>query len=307
MRMLQCFLLSFLAFTASAVEGQFVQINIPVACMREGKSHSSQLVSQVVMGTPMQVIEQDDEWWLLTGPDGYKGYVNASGFVNLDSASFLKWRSAPRLKISSIRESVVYSRPFGTGERDVVTTLVNGSIVSCMPDKHDDGYYTGIILPDGREGYISSQSVVPLDSLPLLDKDDVITNCYKLMDTPYLWGGCSTKAMYCSGLVLIVYFDKGILLPRDAKDQYLIGEDVTDNPARGDLLFFSSTPDGGITHVALYDDDGIYVHCSGMVRVSRMDISDPDFAQRIYRGARRINCLSRSCDVTPITTHPWFF
>lgn len=133
MRMLQCFLLSFLAFTASAVEGQFVQINIPVACMREGKSHSSQLVSQVVMGTPMQVIEQDDEWWLLTGPDGYKGYVNASGFVNLDSASFLKWRSAPRLKISSIRESVVYSRPFGTGERDVVTTLVNGSIeVVCL-------------------------------------------------------------------------------------------------------------------------------------------------------------------------------
>lgn len=282
----------------------FVHISIPVACMRENGAHASQLVSQAILGTPMLVVDSTGgEWWNLKGPDGYEGYVNNSSFVPLSDKRFCEWRESPRLIVRSVEEAVIYSDTCAGDAFSRVTSLVNGSVVEEIC-RTDEGYVL-ISLPDGRKGYGKSSDFVSLDSIGVLDQDRIIEVCYSLSGTPYLWGGCSTKSMDCSGLVRIAYNACGFLLPRDARDQYGVGIRVADELNRGDLLFFSSIPDGGITHVALYDNDGRYIHCSGIVKTSMMAADDPDYSKRFYRGASRIS--DTTTGLVSLISHPWYF
>lgn len=287
-------------------DASYVQISIPVACMREEGSHSSQLVSQTILGTPMRVLAKEGEWWALKGPDDYEGYVNISGFVPMPTDRLEAWKRSQRLMVNSIREAVVLADSLTAGEgRNVLSSLVNGSVVEGVIRAGSE--FVKITLPDGRMGYMETSSVVPLDSLPPLDMEELIDKCYSLMDTPYLWGGCSTKSMDCSGLVRLLFLNYGLLLPRDACDQFKIGSQVHEDLRRGDLMFFSTTPEGAITHVALYDNDNQYIHCSGKVKVSGMSENDPDFSHRYYRGARRVYDSPECEGIKSIKSHSWYF
>lgn len=37
----------------------WIQVRIPVACIRDGKGHSTEMTSQAIMGTPMMILEDD--------------------------------------------------------------------------------------------------------------------------------------------------------------------------------------------------------------------------------------------------------
>ncbi len=294
-----------ISFLALSEDEKFVQISIPVACMRATPSHSAELVSQAILGTPMMVMDQEGEWWKLKGPDGYEGFVNQSSFIPLTPEEFDNWRSSSRLRVSTLDEAVVYNSPTSHLDHNVVTRLVNGSIIVEESNLSDD--FIGIVMPDGRNGFIERKNVVKIDTISSLAPFKILADCHELMGTPYLWGGCSTKSMDCSGLVRIVFLNQGLLLPRDAKDLYLIGTPVDRNFESGDLLFFSSSSDGNITHVAIYDSDNKYIHCSGMVKMSEMSPEDPDFSRRYFRGARRISPDASTEGFVRITSHPWYF
>ena len=81
-------------------------------------------------------------------------------------------------------------------------------------------------------------------------------------ENEYLWGGATAPNYDCSGLVQAAFMSAGVQLPRDSYQQ----EDFTQRIAKeelqaGDLIFFG-TPER-TTHVALYIDDGNYIHSSG--------------------------------------------
>ena len=68
---------------------------------------------------------------------------------------------------------------------------------------------------------------------------------------PYRYGGSSPRGFDCSGLVLYVYNQLGVHLPRTAQAQYGATRRVSRSQARpGDLVFFFNG--GRITHVAIY-------------------------------------------------------
>jgi cell wall-associated NlpC family hydrolase len=68
---------------------------------------------------------------------------------------------------------------------------------------------------------------------------------------PYRYGGSSPRGFDCSGLVMYVYGQLGIHLPRTASAQYGVTRRVSRSAARpGDLVFFFSG--GSITHVGIY-------------------------------------------------------
>ncbi|MCM1138857.1 MAG: C40 family peptidase [Muribaculum sp.] len=299
------------AISISAQDSCWVQVRIPVACIRDGKGHATEMTSQSIMGTPMLVLEHDGgEWLKLQGPDGYEGYMNISSVTKLSHTDMLKWRDSPRLVSVSLPEIKVYSSETDKCARTVVTELVNGSILEGILS---DGPMTKVTLPDGRSGWVETSSMMPAEewaSQPF-DANDILTTCYWLMGTPYLWGGCTTKSTDCSGLVRISYFANGILMLRDARQQIEIGkhidiEDINSLEA-ADLLFFSGTPDGRISHVAIYDNDGKYIHSSGLVKTNHMKYDDPDFSNRVYRGASRINGMIPSDGIIQMINHPWYF
>ncbi len=299
------------ARAAEPADTAWAQVTIPVACIREKPSHSAQLTSQAIMGTPLRVTgHHGDEWLAIEGPDGYTGYMIYSSVSRPGHEEMLAWRRAPRLAVTS-RQAMAYTSPSSRSPRDVLTELVAGSIVEGTLAADS---VTAITLPDGRRGWIATGSLVPLEewaSRPL-DTDAVVMTAYSLMGTPYLWGGISTKAVDCSGLVGVAYQSQGVILRRDASQQIHTGRKIApsapvDSLRRGDLLFFSYTPGGRISHVALYDADSTYIHSSGRVKVNAMRPDDPDFSHRTYRGASRVDGMIPSEGITTFRLHPWYF
>lgn len=310
MKYLLYIILLITSFTLSA-NTDWAIVNIPVACIRSDKAHSSEMISQAIMGTPMRVLDYDGgEWLLLEGPDSYRGYVNISSIVLLDSTEMSKWRLSPRFTVKSLDEVKVLSDTLNPSPRNIVTELVNGSIVE---GQMSQGNFSHITLPDGRQGWIANESVYPIEewaSQPF-DAQNILDRCYYMMGKPYLWGACSTKSVDCSGLVRVAYYANGILLLRDARQQFNIGYKIApenvDQLQAADLLFFSQTPDGRISHVAIYDTDNRYIHSSGRVKVNSMSDEDPDFSGRVYRGASRIDGMIPSEGIIQLINHPWYF
>lgn len=291
---------------------EWVQINIPVACIRDGRGHSTEMTSQAIMGMPMRITDDNGGEWLgLEAPDGYRGYMNVSSVVRKSDAEMAEWRRSPRLTVISMPEiKVVTDTLKGVSRGNIVTELVNGSIVLGVPGT---GNYSHVTLPDGRQGWVATETVMPTKEWgnQPFDADAILDRCYYLMGTPYLWGACSTKSVDCSGLVRVAYYANGILTRRDAREQIEIGQRIepgdTSALRSADLLFFSQTPDGRISHVAVYDKDGIYIHSSGRVKVNRMSHDDPDYSARVYRGASRIDGMLDTEGITRIINHPWYF
>lgn len=290
---------------------RWAQVRIPVACIRAGKGHPTEMVSQAIMGTPMRLLEDSGEWQRIQTPDGYIGYMNISSIATKNDIQMEDWRNAPRLVVTSPTEAKVYADAESSEPRETVTELVNGSIVEGTLD--GNGPRVKILLPDRRSGWVDRENMTTIETYAQqnFDIDLIMNTAYRLMGTPYLWGGASTKSVDCSGLIKVAYLANGIILMRDASQQIFTGIKIapedTDTLQAGDLLFFSHSPEGRIGHVAMYDKDGRYIHSSGRVKVNEMRDDDEDFGDRVYRGASRIKGAVGTTGITRVEKHPWYF
>ena len=102
----------------------WVQVRIPVACIRDGKGHSTEMTSQAIMGTPLQLLDSDGEWLHIKSPEGYEGYMNVSSVAEKSDAEMSAWRKASRLVSISLPEVKVYATPDGRGHADVVSEQI---------------------------------------------------------------------------------------------------------------------------------------------------------------------------------------
>ena len=104
------------------------------------------------------------------------------------------------------------------------------------------------------------------------------------LGVPYLWGGASpTTGFDCSGLVMYVYAQLGIVLPHFAAAQFGFGVPVPrDQLQPGDLVFFDN-----LNHVGISLGGNEFVdapHTGDVVKISTIT---GWYAQN-YVGARRI-------------------
>jgi cell wall-associated NlpC family hydrolase len=120
-------------------------------------------------------------------------------------------------------------------------------------------------------------------------KSKVIRTARKYLGTRYRWGGCSTHGFDCSGFVKYVYSKHGKKLPRTSREMASVGKHVSKKSLKtGDLIFFSSKRTRGIAHVAIYINNGKFIHASsGKHKVVITKLSSKYYA-RHYKGARRL-------------------
>jgi cell wall-associated NlpC family hydrolase len=111
-----------------------------------------------------------------------------------------------------------------------------------------------------------------------------------LIGRPYLRGAEGPSAFDCSGLMQFIFAKVGIDLPRRAIDQSRVGEPVGRRLEPGDLLFFSTdTRRSLVTHVGIYEGEGVMINASSRGgRVRRDDLDDEFWADR-FMFARRIS------------------
>ena len=125
--------------------------------------------------------------------------------------------------------------------------------------------------------------------------DDVVDLAARLIGRPYVWGAEGPHSFDCSGLTQYVYQKIGIELPRRAISQSKFGEPAGVDLQRGDLLFFSTdTRQSLVTHVGLYEGNGVMIDASkSHGRVRRDNLDDPYWVER-FMFARRVSDIDDS-------------
>src|SRR5918999_1278886 len=93
-----------------------------------------------------------------------------------------------------------------------------------------------------------------------VDMSAVIETALSFRGVPYRNGGSDPSGFDCSGLVQYVFAQHGVVLPREAREQFQYGNDVRlAGVEPGDLIFFRTVADGP-SHVGVAIGGDEFVH-----------------------------------------------
>jgi len=111
---------------------------------------------------------------------------------------------------------------------------------------------------------------------------------YTYLATPYRFGGSSRQGIDCSSFVQNVFRQLNVELPRTAREQYRLGDQVDQADLQsGDLLFFRTYAKYP-SHVGIYLGDQRMIHASPRSRrVVISNMNTPYFRNR-FIGAKRL-------------------
>ena len=251
-----------------------VMVVAPLAPLHGEPSVSSPQVSQALGGHVLSVLEMRDEWRHVRGEDRYEGWVHAGYLAPL--------LQAPREdeRLTSLGCTV-----HGSGGRRRV--LPPGAYL--LPD--DSVEQGEAVTFDALRRRFPPDSAAAAETARLLFEG-----------APYIWGGVTPWGADCSGLVQTAYRLHGLMLPRDASQQAVRGEDAGTNLSAlraGDLLFFSDRDDARITHVGIAMGEGAMVHSAvgrGGFAIERLGDRDDLYVERLlsrFKFARRVTEAGR--------------
>jgi gamma-D-glutamyl-L-lysine dipeptidyl-peptidase len=272
-------------------------VEVSVCNIRYSPKHSGEMASQALMGTPLRILEREDNGWLLVQtPDQYISWVDRGAITMMNKEQIDRWKMA---------QKVIYTRAYGSAysEANEESATVSDLVAGCMMELIAEvGDFYQVQFPDLRQGYVPKREANIYNQWLAgvsATEENLVKTSKRMMGIPYLWGGTSFKGVDCSGFTKTVYFLNGIVLPRDASQQVSVGEtiDKTGNWSElkaGDLLFFGEKREDGsekVVHVAMWLGNGEYIHASDKVRVNSMISTASnydDYNAKRYLRAKRI-------------------
>ena len=279
---------------------------LSVSNLRTEPDHASELASQVLMGTPLKVLDCNEKWCRVQTPENYIGWMDTSGFERVDLKELNRWKASNRTIFNGMT-GYVYDAPGKKGK--IVSDLVLGDLFEV--ETTVKGFFK-IRIPDGRDGYVKKTDCISFDEWSHSEPNvqSILTVARQMTGSPYLWGGTSSKAVDCSGFVKLAYYSQGIILARDASQQAKYGEAIDftkiNNLQTGDLLFFGSSTQR-IGHVGIYLEKGNFIHASGRVHISSIVPTDPKYVpSRKNVAARRILNSLNTEGIVMVKDHPWY-
>lgn len=119
-------------------------------------------------------------------------------------------------------------------------------------------------------------------------RDRLAATAESFIGIDYAWGGTTSRSGFdCSGLVLAVYRLNGLAMPRSVRDQFRAGTPVAgDRLMKGDLVFFSASPGGELSHVGIYIGNGTFIHAPGSGKNVRRESLGAAYFKSRFAGAR---------------------
>jgi len=283
---------------------------LSVINLRKAPDHSSELVSQAILGTPVVVLKHQNSWVLVQTPDSYISWTEKSSVRLMSRTEMNNWMNARK---GIYIENTGWIADTTANNHGVVGDLVGGSIMEITGETKG---YLRIKLPDGRYGFVEKEKIIDFEtwkSSVQCTEESICETGVTYLGIPYLWGGSSAKGADCSGFVQSVYFRNGIILQRDADLQALHGTPVTisdgyDMLKRGDLLFFGTKNNGNahVTHVAIYLGNKDYINAAGRVMINSLDPAKDNysnFRKNSLLSARRIINPDAPSGTIPVRKH----
>jgi cell wall-associated NlpC family hydrolase len=215
------------------------------------------LDSQLLLGEPVEVVEDLGEWVRVRAPwqpyqdepGGYPGYVRAAHL-------------APA--VADVLPRVVVTVPatvIRSGDQVLVDEVGYATVLPTL------GITNGratVRLPGGRTGWLPTADIAPHRfGSPPPSAAQLIGDAEQFLGVMYLAAGLHGRCYDCSGLVHAIFRRYGVRIPRDARDMAALGTGLPAAEAKpGDLLLFRKPDTGVIYHVGFALDLPRALHVS---------------------------------------------
>ncbi len=298
--------------------------NLSVSNNRANPEHSAELMTQSLLGTPVRILKRQSGFYLVRTPDNYLAWIDAGGVKTMTKTQYESWQNADKVIYTGD-----YGHTFATAmvNSSRISDVVGGNIFQLLATEQD---FYKVAYPDGRIGYLpKSQAGLYNEWVKRANPnaDQILTAARTFMGLPYLWGGTSLKGVDCSGFTKSAYFLNGIIIPRDASQQALVGlpVDVMEkdyisvdkclkNLKAGDLLFFAASKrrgvvGGRVTHTAIYMGNGEFIQAAGMVKINSLVPTAENYDKGqspTLVGARRMLTEIGTPQITRVDQHEWY-
>lgn len=232
--------------------------------VRSNPAEDAEQLTQMLFAETCDIIAEKCRWkQVKLHLDGQQGWVDAKMVSPLSEDEY-------KVLEASADSAAIVRLP--------MTYAVSGNNGQTLP------LTAGTRLPAYNNGTFSmlgvtfriDQQAVALTPLPL-NADELMNAVRFFLNTPYLWGGKNALGMDCSGFSQVVMSLFGVKLPRNASEQAREGQEVPSlqEAVAGDLVFFNhadlNPEQTNISHVGILLNSSRVVHCSGRVKVEKID------------------------------------
>ncbi len=294
---------------AAEGRGELYFVNVPVVSVFADIYDDSERETQVLLGDPVYVVnETEDGIWkevIVPGqyrePEGYPGWIN-SRYLTKD-ASF----AAPPLDFEICGQPVLRSWSLDDDSSELLVispqayiytqpdrkSAVKGrvfassilSLCTLQPVQGNDGsLYWAINWPHTEVVVYLPYEAGSRHTLSARG-DSLLQTARRFKGVAYLWGGLSCHGIDCSGLVYVSCKLHGLIVPRDADQQFSVGLPVNrEELEAGDLVFFGKDEDH-VVHVGFYVGNSQFWDASGKYGVGLSSLDN--LVKYRFLGGRR--------------------
>ena len=229
-----------------------------VVPVRSEANEGSEQLTQLLFAETVDILEEKPRWIRIKNDaDGQIGWVDFKMLTTLSDSECELVAKAD--KSARVMMPMAYAVSENNGQTIPLTAG------TCLPN-YKDGRFEVLGV-----GFRIDPSMVADKSLEMTT-EKIMEVVRFFLNVPYLWGGKNALGMDCSGFTQIIHSLFGHQLLRNASEQVTQGMPVKSlkNAQTGDLAFFDHE-DGKISHVGLILDGERIIHCSGRVKVEKLD------------------------------------
>lgn len=253
-----------------------------VVPVRTETSETSEQITQMLFGEICTIEERKTRWIRVKlALDGQMGWVDAKMIATLSTDEYKSYSAA--LKAAAY---VAFPMAYAVSEN-------NGQTIPLTAGTRLTNYHNGHFEVLGVGFRIDAGMVLtkPLE----MTQPNLLQSVRFFLNVPYLWGGKNALGMDCSGFTQTILSLFGHKIPRNASEQVTQGRLISrlSSSKAGDLAFFchyeeattqeitsnlkqQSTETNAIarqkiTHVGILIDSERIIHCSGRVKIEKID------------------------------------
>lgn len=246
-----------------------------VVPVRTEARETAEMSTQILFAEQCEILAEQARWYQVRlCQDGQEGWVDKKMLTPLSAEEEQKLPA-------EATAMVLMPMAYAVSENNGQTIPLTAGTRLC---NYKDGRFELLGV-----GFRIDPSMVLTAPLPM-DEPHLLQAVRFFLNIPYLWGGKNAMGMDCSGFTQVVLSLFGKHLLRNASEQATQGIEVSrlEDAQAGDLAFFckpqtnhANNENNGknenngahapITHVGILIDKQRIIHCSGRVKVEKID------------------------------------